>query len=99
MQYTAFGAGTFSWQDPVHSSKAGPGEVMTVENLLKSLEGKTRRFNLKNDSVTALFSREAAFEATSSRTPTSRKLKRMYVVKHTGCNVTNFFCTQNHLVS
>ena len=31
---TAFGAGTFSWQDSVHSWKAGPGEVMTVENLL-----------------------------------------------------------------
>ena len=30
---TAFEAGTFSWQDPVHSWKAGPGEVMTVENL------------------------------------------------------------------
>ena len=30
---TAFGAGTFSWQDQVHSWKAGPGEVMTVENL------------------------------------------------------------------
>ena len=29
---TPFGAGTFSWQDSVHSSKAGPGEVMTVEN-------------------------------------------------------------------
>ena len=29
---TAFGAGTFSWLDPVHSWKAGPGEVMTVEN-------------------------------------------------------------------
>ena len=29
-----FGAGTFSWQDPVHSWKAGPGEVMTVENLV-----------------------------------------------------------------
>ena len=28
---TAFGAGTLTWQDPVHSSKAGPGEVMTVE--------------------------------------------------------------------
>ena len=30
---TAFGAGTFSWQDPVYSWKAGTGEVMTVENL------------------------------------------------------------------
>ena len=30
---TAFGAGTFSWQDPVHSWKTGSGEVMTVENL------------------------------------------------------------------
>ena len=32
---TAFGAGTFSWQDPVHSWKAGPGlnGIMTVENL------------------------------------------------------------------
>ena len=29
---TIFGAGTFLWQDPVHSWKAGPGEVMTVEN-------------------------------------------------------------------
>ena len=29
---TAFRVGTFSWQDPVHSWKAGPaGEVMTVE--------------------------------------------------------------------
>ena len=27
---TPFGAGAFSWQDPVHSWKAGPGEVMTV---------------------------------------------------------------------
>ena len=27
---TTFGAGTFSWKDPVHSWKAGPGEVMTV---------------------------------------------------------------------
>ena len=30
---TTFWAGTFSWQDPVHSWKAGPDEVMTVENL------------------------------------------------------------------
>ena len=28
---TTFGAETFSWQDPLHSWKAGPGEVMTVE--------------------------------------------------------------------
>ena len=31
---TAFGAETFSWQDPVHSWKAGPGEVMTVKKIL-----------------------------------------------------------------
>ena len=30
---TAFGARTFSWQDPVHSWKAGPGKVMIVKNL------------------------------------------------------------------
>jgi hypothetical protein len=30
---TAFGAGTFLWQDPVHSWKASPIEVMTVENV------------------------------------------------------------------
>ena len=29
---TVFGAGTLTWQNPVHSWKAGPGEVMTVEN-------------------------------------------------------------------
>ena len=29
---TNFGTETFPWQDPVHSWKAGPGEVMTVEN-------------------------------------------------------------------
>ena len=29
---TAFGGRTFSWQDPVHSWKGGPSEVMTVEN-------------------------------------------------------------------
>ena len=28
---TVYRAGTFSWQDPVHSWKAGPDEVMTVE--------------------------------------------------------------------
>ena len=28
---TTFGTETFSWQDPIHSWKAGPGEVMTVE--------------------------------------------------------------------
>ena len=27
-----FGAETFSWQDPVRSWKAGPGQVMTMEN-------------------------------------------------------------------
>ena len=30
---TSFGAETLSWQDSVHSWKAGPGEVMTVEDL------------------------------------------------------------------
>ena len=34
----AFEAGTFSWQDPVHSWKAGPGEVMTVENLFMMID-------------------------------------------------------------
>jgi hypothetical protein len=29
---TAFGAGTFSWQEQVHSWKAGPDEIITVEN-------------------------------------------------------------------
>ena len=72
---------------------------MTAFNSSRCFWEKLEGSILKNDSVAALFSREAAFEATSSRTPTSRKLKRMYVVKHTGCNVTNFFCTQNHLVS
>ena len=28
---SAFGTGTFLWQDPVHSWKAGPGAVMIVE--------------------------------------------------------------------
>ena len=28
-----WGAGTFSWQDPAHPWKAGPGEIMTMENL------------------------------------------------------------------
>ena len=28
---TSFGAGTFSWQDRVHSCKAGPGQVLTVD--------------------------------------------------------------------
>ena len=32
---TAFRAGTLTWQDPVHSWKAGPGEVMTVESFFK----------------------------------------------------------------
>ena len=35
---TAFGVGTFLWQDPVHSWKAGPGEAMNVENLFIYLD-------------------------------------------------------------
>ena len=31
---TVYRAGTFSWQDPVHSWKAGPDEVMTVEKII-----------------------------------------------------------------
>ena len=34
LDVTAFVAGTFSGQDPVHSWKAGSGEAMTVKNLL-----------------------------------------------------------------
>ena len=30
---TAFGFGTFSWQDPLHFWKAGPSEVMTLEKI------------------------------------------------------------------
>ena len=33
---TAFGAGTLSWQGPVHFWKAGPGEVMTVKKKIMS---------------------------------------------------------------
>ena len=43
---TAFGAGTLTWQDPVHSWKAGPGEVMTVENKTKTkTEGVWKKFS------------------------------------------------------
>jgi hypothetical protein len=38
--HTSFGAGTFSWQDPVHSWKAGPGEAMTVENKQTEIQKK-----------------------------------------------------------
>ena len=34
---TAFGAGTLTWQDPVHSWKAGPCEVMIVENYITNV--------------------------------------------------------------
>ena len=34
----AFREGTFSSKTPVHSWKAGPGEVMTVENFSNPLE-------------------------------------------------------------
>ena len=37
---TAFKVGLFSWQDPVHSWKAGPGEVMTG----KFISGSTQAF-------------------------------------------------------
>ena len=45
--HTTFGTGTLTWQDPVHSWKAGPGEVMTVENLFiySKSEGMTQ-FNI-----------------------------------------------------
>ena len=36
---TASGAGTFSWQDPVYSWKAGPGDVMTEK---KKYHGKVK---------------------------------------------------------
>ena len=37
---TTFGARTFSWQDPVHFWKAGPGDVMTVKKKLITWKGK-----------------------------------------------------------
>ena len=36
---TPFGAGTFSWQEPVNSWKVGPGEVMALDNILQSQTG------------------------------------------------------------
>ena len=43
----AFWEGTFSWQDPVNTLKAGPGEVMTVENLLFTIvQAYNRKYNL-----------------------------------------------------
>ena len=41
----AFWAGTYSWQDPVHSWKAGPGEVMTVENKQTNTKGLWKKFS------------------------------------------------------
>ena len=38
-----FGAITLTWQDPVHAWKAGPGEVMTVEN--KQTKARTKILN------------------------------------------------------
>ena len=32
LSITKFGTGTLTWQDPVHSWKTGPGEVMTAGN-------------------------------------------------------------------
>ena len=43
---TAFEAGTFSWQDPVHSWKAGPGEVMTVEKKYLLAQSSTHKIGL-----------------------------------------------------
>ena len=43
---TAFGAETFSWQDPVYSWKAGPADVMTVENLFRYMFSMERPGNI-----------------------------------------------------
>ena len=37
---TTFEAGTLTWQEPVHSWKAGPGEVMTADNKQKKFQAK-----------------------------------------------------------
>ena len=37
---TSFGAGTFSWQDRVHSCKAGPGQVLTVDFFFSFIPGR-----------------------------------------------------------
>ena len=42
MDDTFFRAEIFSWQDQVHSWRAGPGEVMTVENLFNDLADRSR---------------------------------------------------------
>ena len=56
---TAFGVGTFSWQDLVHSWKADPGEVMTVEKQQQLYRGLNiltcSGFLLKHQSVLELF--------------------------------------------
>lgn len=45
---TTFGLGTFSWQDPEHSWKAGLVEVMTVENLFVYLSNMTKILNVSS---------------------------------------------------
>jgi hypothetical protein len=35
---TDLGAGTLTWQNPVKTWKAGPGEVLTVENKEQSIK-------------------------------------------------------------
>ena len=72
---TTFGAGTFSWQDPIHSWKAGPGEVMTVENLFiySKPEGMTQ-FDICHTLVENLLNSLIAMIFLSS-TPSSQNLK------------------------
>ena len=72
---TIFGAGTFSWQDPINSWKAGPGEVMTVENLFiySKSEGMTQ-FNICHTLVENLLNSLIALIFLSF-TPSSQNLK------------------------
>ena len=72
---TTIGAGTFSWQDPINSWKAGPGEIMTVENLFiySKLEGMTQ-FDICHTLVENLLNSLIAMIFLSF-TPSSQNLK------------------------
>jgi hypothetical protein len=72
---TTFGAGTFSWQDPIHSWKAGPGEVMTVKNLfIYSKPECMTQFDICHTLVENLLNSLIAMIFLSS-TPSSQNLK------------------------
>ena len=95
MDYTAFWAGKFSQQDPLHSWKAGPGEVMTDEKLSiysftrRELNQQLKLLKLLCNMMSLKYSETPWFDHNTTSLFASQQLMPIYLVPATYVHATD----------